>query len=192
MFKRTTVLIAVAFFLSAMQSFSRGAEAWEAWTVQQKRAWIYERLVGPVQDRRLRQAYVKKLAVMDESGLDRTIASQLRQDAYRQQLESQRALAGMRWGNRLGGVGFRPVISWLPTGTNLTAGAVVSADRRHVRLSLSPFFSSIPRVDTFNYRTGQSRNIYNATPNYTQSQQRSPASPIRPQHSWYKKIRTLR
>ena len=156
------------------------------WSRQEKQAWLYERLVAPVQNLQLVHSYTQKLRNMSDGQLDASIASYQAQLLYRQKLLQQQ-----RWRNN-SAVGFRPIVTWLPTGTNFSAGAVVSPDRRYVRMSLSPFFSSIPRVDTFNYRTGQSRNIYNATPNYTQSQQRSPASQVRPQHSWYKKIRTLR
>jgi type II secretory pathway component GspD/PulD (secretin) len=48
-----------------------------------------------------------------------------------------------------GSVGFQPVITMLPDGISLTVLAVISADRRYVRLSLSPLFSAVTRVDTF-------------------------------------------
>jgi len=95
------------------------------------------------------------------------------------------------WGNRT--VGYRPIITWLPEGTNMTAGAVVSPDMRHVRISVNPFFSRIGPVDTFNYHNGQTRRIY--TPSYPGSgTQRGGAtsSPqrTRPVPEWYKRIRT--
>ena len=153
------------------------------WTRQEKQAWLYERLVRPVQNPQLVRSYTQKLRVMNDAQLDAAIVSYQRQLLYRQQLLQQQ-----RWQNNAA-VGFRPIVTWLPTGTNFTASAVVSPDRRYVRMSLSPFFSSIPRVDTFNYRTGQSRNIYNST---SRSTQPTPSSQVRPGHSWYKKIRTLR
>ena len=48
----------------------------------------------------------------------------------------------------------QPVIVILSEGTSLTVQAVVSADRRFVRLTVIPFFSSIGQVDTFSF-TGQ-------------------------------------
>jgi hypothetical protein len=55
-----------------------------------------------------------------------------------------------------GAVGYRPVISTLPTGATLTVGsAVISADRRYVRVSPSPFFSQVTEVNTFNFVSGQ-------------------------------------
>ncbi len=56
---------------------------------------------------------------------------------------------------RGGAVGYQPVITQLPEGTNLFATAVVSADRRYVRFSGLPLFSAIGEVQTFNFVTGQ-------------------------------------
>ncbi len=44
---------------------------------------------------------------------------------------------------------FDPVVTAIPTGSFLTAQAVISADRRYARFSLNPAFIAIPRVDTF-------------------------------------------
>ena len=164
-----------------------------AWSDQQKRAWLYEKLVAPVQNAALAQTYTAKLAAMNGLQLDKTIASYQQQLAYRQRLLQQQ-WQQQQWllQNRQGMMqqnGFRPIVTWLPTGTNFSARAVVSPDRRHVRMSLAPFFSSIPRVDTFNYSTGQYRNVYMETPRTTRS---SESSRVRPEHQWYKKIRTLR
>ncbi len=52
-------------------------------------------------------------------------------------------------------VGFRPVITPLPEGLQLSARAVVTADRRYVRISPQPSFSGVTRVETFNFVTGQ-------------------------------------
>jgi hypothetical protein len=62
------------------------------------------------------------------------------------------------WGPYRGpAVGYFPVITWLPEGTSLSAQAVVSPDRRHVRMSVLPFFSTIGPVHTFNFMTGETR-----------------------------------
>jgi hypothetical protein len=55
-----------------------------------------------------------------------------------------------------GAVGYQPVIMWLPEGANLMAQAVISADRRYVRVTSMPLFSGIGQVKTFNYATGAS------------------------------------
>jgi hypothetical protein len=53
-----------------------------------------------------------------------------------------------------GAVGYQPVITTLPEGTNMSATAVISADRRYVRISVVPLFSSVGDVTTFNFATG--------------------------------------
>ena len=53
-------------------------------------------------------------------------------------------------------VGYQPIIITLPEGANLAATGVVSADRRYVRISAVPLFSSITKVTTFNFVTGSS------------------------------------
>jgi hypothetical protein len=55
---------------------------------------------------------------------------------------------------RGGATGYQPVISNLQDGANLTATAVVSADRRYVRVQAQPFFSGIGAVYTFNFSGG--------------------------------------
>ncbi len=55
-----------------------------------------------------------------------------------------------------------PVIAVLPEGTTLSVQAVVSADRRYVRLTLVPFFSEIGDVETFTF-TGSSTSTTNSS-----------------------------
>jgi len=62
------------------------------------------------------------------------------------------------------GVGYAPIITWLSEGTSMGASAVVSPDRRYVRINAQPFFSYIPQVDTFNFYTGKTRTIYPQPP----------------------------
>jgi hypothetical protein len=50
-----------------------------------------------------------------------------------------------------GAVGFQPVVIALPEGTNFFATGVVSADRRYVRITSVPFFSTIGEVATFTF-----------------------------------------
>ncbi|MEZ5942150.1 MAG: hypothetical protein R3C18_12225 [Planctomycetaceae bacterium] len=51
-------------------------------------------------------------------------------------------------------IGFQPQISVLNDGTSLTVRAVVSADRRYVRLMLLPNFTNITDVFTFSFISG--------------------------------------
>jgi len=55
-----------------------------------------------------------------------------------------------------------PVIAVLPEGTTLSVQAVVSADRRYVRLTLIPFFSEIRDVETFTF-TGSTTSTESAS-----------------------------
>jgi hypothetical protein len=70
-----------------------------------------------------------------------------------------------------GAVGYQPVITILPQGANLMGPggggitAVVSADRRYVRISASPFFSGVGQVNTFNTTSGASTSQSGGTGN---------------------------
>jgi len=55
-----------------------------------------------------------------------------------------------------GAVGYQPVIITLPEGVNMSVTSVVSHDRRYVRVTAQPMFSSIGPVNTFNYVSGSS------------------------------------
>lgn len=99
------------------------------------------------------------------------------------------------WFNN-GPVGYRPIIGWLPSGPQLNVGPVsVSADRRYVRIPIQPFFSSIGPVHTFNYATGQYRQIWNPQQGYITpngANNNSSATPQRTLPRWYLKNRTIR
>ncbi len=56
---------------------------------------------------------------------------------------------------RRGAVGFKPDITVLPEGASMTGIAIISADRRFVRITPAPFFSQIGKVSTFNFITGE-------------------------------------
>jgi hypothetical protein len=58
---------------------------------------------------------------------------------------------------RRGAVGYRPQLTVLPEGANFSTNAVISADRRYVRMSPSPTFSQVTDVSTFNFVTGDSQ-----------------------------------
>ena len=55
-----------------------------------------------------------------------------------------------------GAVGYQPIIQTLLDGVTLTATAIVSADRRYVRLAVSPTFTTITGVDVFTFVGGGS------------------------------------
>jgi len=54
-----------------------------------------------------------------------------------------------------GAVGYQPQITMLQAGAMMMVTGVVSADRRYVRVSPMPMFSSIGEVNTFNFVTGE-------------------------------------
>lgn len=60
--------------------------------------------------------------------------------------------------NRRRDAGFRPQITLLPSGAGATVTAVVSADRRYVRITPIPLFSSIASVSTFTFAGGTGGN----------------------------------
>ncbi len=73
-----------------------------------------------------------------------------------EQLAASRLLAaqGLLNSQFRSAVGFRPVVTPLPEGTTMTASAVISADRRYVRVTPTPLFSGVTDVFTFNFATG--------------------------------------
>lgn len=61
---------------------------------------------------------------------------------------------GLAPGSFTPGVGFTPVIGIIPEGVSLTTQAVVSADRRYVRLAVAPFFNTLLELQTFSFVGG--------------------------------------
>lgn len=57
-----------------------------------------------------------------------------------------------------GGFGFAPVVRLIPEGATLAAQAVVSPDRRYVRIGISPTFNQIVDVAVFSFQGGTSTN----------------------------------
>jgi hypothetical protein len=66
---------------------------------------------------------------------------------------------------RQSAVGYMPVIIQLPTGTNFSATGVISADRRYVRITSTPFFSQVGQVTTFNIGSGRTVTMPPPNPN---------------------------
>ncbi len=92
-----------------------------------------------------RQAAVSRAVLAQQLGsLDDLASLPIRGD---DPVDLRRALALARGGQ----VGFQPVIITLPEGTQLFATAVVSADRRYVRITASPSFTGIGNVTTFTF-----------------------------------------
>ncbi|NND96989.1 MAG: hypothetical protein HKN47_06635, partial [Pirellulaceae bacterium] len=68
---------------------------------------------------------------------------------------NQRAFQQQQGFQRNGAVGFRPEITQLPEGATVNGLAIISADRRYVRITPSPFFSQVGDVTTFNFVDGE-------------------------------------
>ncbi|WP_442506972.1 hypothetical protein SH528x_005850 [Novipirellula sp. SH528] len=67
-------------------------------------------------------------------------------------------LGGLGRFNR-GAVGFRPEITQLPEGASVSTLAIISSDRRYVRISPVPTFSQVGDVRTFNFVDGDSGTV---------------------------------
>ena len=57
-----------------------------------------------------------------------------------------------------GAVGYQPIIMFLQPGTNFAAQAIISADRRYVRVTSVPSFSQIGDVTTFTFAGAAQQN----------------------------------
>ncbi|MEK6250189.1 MAG: hypothetical protein N2C12_18535, partial [Planctomycetales bacterium] len=56
--------------------------------------------------------------------------------------------------NGRGAVGFQPEVIVLPVGAAMRVNAVISADRRYVRITALPFFSQINAVTQYSIQSG--------------------------------------
>jgi len=97
-------------------------------------------LAGAIE--RQQQVSQAVLAQQIESGNDPSIIAQS------ELLRRRRALGGIGLG---GAVGYQPILTVLPTGAQMIAQGVISADRRYVRISVGPTFSVVGDVSTFTF-----------------------------------------
>jgi hypothetical protein len=98
-------------------------------------------LAGAVE--RQQQVSQAVLAQQIASGNDPTILSALSDPIRR-----RNALGALGVG---GAVGYQPIIQTLPEGAQMGVTGVISADRRYVRISTAPTFSTIGDVQTFTF-----------------------------------------
>ena len=149
-------------------------------TTVEKRVWLREQMTKGLRDTRQVREVQAKLDRLGPKHIDNlanaVLAQQLPQPDPQQVLQqAQLELARARALRQMleqeyqawltGGrpvVAYAPVIGWLPEGTQLGAAAVVSADRRYVRISAMPFFSSIGPVYSYNLNTGETRLLPNS------------------------------
>lgn len=85
------------------------------------------------------------------------LMQQANQELARAQFIRQVLENELWWRNAGYGVGYMPVVTWLPEGTWFGAGATISPDGRYVRTSAYPFFSSVGPVYTYNLNNGQTQ-----------------------------------
>ncbi len=117
-----------------------------------------EDVVVPVSLPNGRRTELKTAATFDLRGEFREVPQRVRPGV--EDTEARRAAqrdfddSRSRTIRRAGAVGFQPVIRIVPDGSQLTALAVVSADRRYVRISSLPLFTSITDVFTFSFISG--------------------------------------
>ena len=167
---------------------------------QKRREWLAEQLTARlhVQNKRDQKDQIAqmnaKLSRLSDQEIDMLAAATLEQlDKNNRRENSARALGELERAKALrdrlrrrvaasggGAPGFYPMITWLPDGASLTASAVVSPDRRHVRINAMPFFSQVGPVHSFNFFTGQTRRL----------RQYDPPPPPPPAESWYDGLRT--
>lgn len=173
---------------------ARAAVAAKANTeTEKKREWLRLQLVARLDDPRQIRDVEQRLAQASPEQVDELIAlynvqmlqkakQELEQArAYRDelQLEYQRRMQAQNFGGPA--PGFAPFITVLPQGAHLHAGAVISPDHRHVRVSAFPFFSSIGPVHTFNFYNGQYQRLPQFDP---------PPPPSAHVDVWYDGLRT--
>jgi len=129
--------------------------------IDEKNALVTFELKGGRRTDSLPEAQIAQVAKVQEANNRMLLAQQLAQ--YEDSEVSRNYAASIEDGKRGGGpgafrrrgVGYRPQITTLPEGANFSSNAVISADRRYVRVSPSPTFSQIVEVNTFNFVTGQ-------------------------------------
>jgi len=142
-------------------------------SVDAKRQWLKQQVMK-VEDPLRRFQLLKQVAQMPDAQVNQVIATYQLRSGGQSESELARAQRRLREAQayrdyllRLrqqqvagrAAPGFRPVITTLPSGVSMGASAVVSPDRRYVRIGVTPFFSQIGPVRTFNLKTGETRVI---------------------------------
>lgn len=160
---------------SGEQAQAKAADVQIPRTISGKRQWLREQAVKGIEDprkaREIQRAVDRMSVAQMNEAIQGVLAQQLPANADAQQaallaqqaqLELARAQALRQYLEYLvwvqqGRVGYAPVITWLPEGTQFGANAVISPDGRYARINTAPFFSSIGPVYTYNLNTGETR-----------------------------------
>lgn len=106
------------------------------------------RRAEPIADGQLAEALRRQESVT-RSVLSQQLSSMSDEGLVSLRPDERRRLRAARAGS--GSVGFQPQITVLPEGTNLGVSAVVSSDRRYVRVSPTPIFSVIGDIAQFSF-----------------------------------------
>jgi hypothetical protein len=115
------------------------------------------RRTEPLNEQRLRESIARAGEARDQMARELWESTDPKTYAQAQEAAKRRQAGDPRRRPPRGGApGFQPVIVVLPEGAQFRARAVISGDRRYVRVTASPFFSFISEVNTFNFVTGQS------------------------------------
>jgi hypothetical protein len=101
---------------------------------------------------RVQNAVNQAILAQQMANLNQTNGGNAAQDFFNNQMMNL-AMA-QRFGLGRGAVGYRPQITTLPEGAQFLSNAVISADRRYVRVSPSPSFTLVTDVYTFNFVSG--------------------------------------
>jgi len=110
----------------------------------------------PLEEHQVAEAVERQSVRLSQSVLAQRLSSLADGNAVRDFVAARRGVIDPRLlvGGLRGAVGYMPVIQQLPEGMSMTANAVVSADRRYVRITPTPFFSDIREVVRFNFVSG--------------------------------------
>lgn len=153
----------------------------------EKRRWIRDQLANGVANKRERALLLNKVdrltprqidvltnaALAQQQAVDQPqqLLQQMQQIGQQQQEQMRQAnqelarlqfirhaLENELWLRNAGyGVGYAPVVTWLPEGTWFGAAANISPDGRYTRINANPFFSSVGPVYTYNLNSGETR-----------------------------------
>ena len=163
-------------------------------TTAEKRAWLRQEVAKGLSNSRQIRTVQAHIDLIQPQQIDQLANGFLAQqlppaDPQRVMQEAQGELARARalrqaleqefvlWRN--GNVGYAPVVTWLPQGTQMGASAVISPDRRYVRTNVLPFSSSVGPVYSYNLNTGETRRM----PQYGNSSPRTDRQSGNP-YSW--------
>jgi hypothetical protein len=115
------------------------------------KAALAQQLPGANQQQQVQQG-LQQFDLQQQQLLQQANQELARAQFIRQALENE-----LWWRNAGYGVGYMPVVTWLPEGTWFGAGANISPDGRYVRTTANPFFSSVGPVYSYNLNTGETR-----------------------------------